>query len=444
MKISLAFRGLVVLTLLTSGCAGLIPEASVKFTGLDREARDRAAGKMTEAGLREEVLRFASRYMSAVGEWGMGRIEDKTSRPDERHAALRLAHSLTSSALEIAIGPSPTVNLLDMMVLTSLTRRRAEAAVDEVGGFYRRADLVAVVPTLMVVETDIWAVGDHVLTEEQLSALQGLIDAWLRENPDQGYVADVRIAAFAMEQGENELAEIWKLGFVPGLNLAPELDQASEAADEMRVLLERYLVYFQYLPATLRWESQLAYYQFILQPEVSQLLSNADQAAASTERIAAFLDRIPQEEEHLRALSEDLRRTILAGKEMAALVDQAVGSADAFLVGIEGRMKPGGRRFDIVDWQNTAVEVGVTARQLNDAVAQINALVTSPGWEQNLPQLVSALDLAGAETEEAVNHAFRQSLTLIGVFLGGSFVTGLLYQWAKQKLLAPGTRSTRV
>ncbi|MBW2290595.1 MAG: hypothetical protein JRG90_22645, partial [Deltaproteobacteria bacterium] len=66
----------------------------------------------------------------------------------------------------------------------------------------RRADLVAVVPTLMVVETDIWAVGDHVLTEEQLSALQGLVDAWLRENPDQGYVADVRIAAFAMERAK--------------------------------------------------------------------------------------------------------------------------------------------------------------------------------------------------------------------------------------------------
>jgi hypothetical protein len=73
-----------------------------------------------------------------------------------------------------------------------------------------------------------------------------------------------------------------------------------------------------------------------------------------------------------------------------------------------------------------AVEVGVTARQLNDAVAQIIALATSPGWEQDLPQRVSALDLAEAETEVAVDHAFRQSLTLIGVFLGASFATGLL------------------
>ena len=92
------------------------------------------------------------------------------------------------------------------------------------------------------------------------------------------------------------------------------------------------------------------------------------------------MDRLPQEEARLSELSADLRQTIIAGTEMATLVDQAVGSADALLVGIEERKNPGGRRFDIIDWNNTAVEIGVASRHLSDSVAQINALITSPGW----------------------------------------------------------------
>jgi hypothetical protein len=267
--------------------------------------------------------------------------------------------------------------------------------------------------------------------------------AWLTVSTlRQEYVADVRLDDFAAEHGEDQLAEAWTLGFIPGLSLVPEVDKAAEAADEMRLLLERYMVYIRHLPGILRWESQQAYLQFILQPEVSQLLANADQAAAFTERIAAFVDRFPQEEEHLRELSTDLRRTILAGTEMANLVDQAVGSADAFLVGIEERKRPGGRRFDIVDWQSTAVEIGVASRHLNDTLEQVNALVTSPGWEENLPQLIAALDRAESETEEAVDHAFRQSLVLIGIFLGGSLVTALVYQWAKRKIFGPAPGSS--
>ena len=78
---------------------------------------------------------------------------------------------------------------------------------------------------------------------------------------------------------------------------------------------------------------------------------------------------------------------------------------------------------------------------LRSFVAQINALVTSPGWEQNLPQLISVLDRAESKTEEAVDHAFRQSLLLIAVFLGGSLLTALVYQWLKRKLFSPGTGS---
>jgi hypothetical protein len=290
-------------------------------------------------------------------------------------------------------------------------------------------------------EADIWALGARVLAPEQLAALRGLIDAWLHENPDQEYVADIRLDDFAAEHGEKQLAAAWTSGSIPGLSLVPEVDKAAAAADEMRLLLERYLVYIRRLPGILRWETQQAYYQFILQPELSQLLANADQVAASTERIAAFAEGLPEEEERLRALSADLRQTILAGTEMATLVDQALGSADAFLVGIEERRRPGGRRFDIIDWQNTAIELGVASRNLNESLAQINALVSSEGWSRNLPQLVETLERAESETEEAVDHAFRQALVLIGVFLAGSLVTALVYQWAKRKIFGPAPGS---
>jgi len=437
-----ALVGLTLSALLAGGCIEHIQRVRARSMSLEQAELDRAPGTMTERALRQEVQRFANRYISAVGDFGIERIEDAARPPEERLASLRLGLGLTTSALEIAIGPTPVVNLLDMMVLTSLTRRRAEIRM-ETDGFYQVEDIAAIVPTLANLEADIWALGARVLAPEQLASLRGLIDAWLLENPDQEWVADVRLDDFAAEHGESQLAGAWTLGFIPDLSLVPEVNKAAAAADEMRVLLERYMVYIQQLPGILRWEAQQAYYQFILQPEVDQLLANAHQLAASAEHITAFVNRLPEEEEQLRELSSDLRQTILAGAEMASLVDQAVVSADAFLVGIEERDEPGGRRFDIIDWQNTAVEIGVASRHLNDSLAQLNALVTSPGWEENLPELIATLDRAESETEEAVDYVFRQALVLIGVFLGGSLVTALVYQWAKRKLFGPAPGSLR-
>jgi hypothetical protein len=432
-KLLPALLGLTVLVLLTGGCASFVAPELAQSKSLQREELDGTPGAMTEAGLREEVLRFANRYMSEIASFGLERVED-TARPTEmRLASLRLTHSLTTSALQISIGPHPVVNLLDMMVLTSLTRQRAETGMD-VGGFYRPEDVAALVPSLVRLEADIWGLGARVLAPEQLASLRLLIDEWLRENPDQEYVADIRLDAFAAEHGEDELAEAWAMGFIPGVSLVPEVDRAAAAADEIRLLLERYLVYVQYLPSVLRWESQQAYFQFVVQPEVDQLLANATRVADSSERIAAFVERLPQEDERLRALSAELRQTILAGTELATVVEQTMGSADAFLVGIEERQSPGQRSFDIIDWQNTAVEIGVASRQLNDTLAQINALVSSEGWSRNLPQLIETFDRAESASEQVVYYGFRQSLILIGVFLGGSLATGLVFQWVKRKL----------
>ena len=102
-----ALLGLSVLAFLAGGCANYFQQAHVQSKSLDREELDQAPGTMTESALREEVLRFASRYMSAVGEFGVERVEDAESPPEERLAALRLAHSLNTSALEISIGRSP-------------------------------------------------------------------------------------------------------------------------------------------------------------------------------------------------------------------------------------------------------------------------------------------------------------------------------------------------
>jgi hypothetical protein len=42
---------------------------------------------MSERALRQEVLRFANRYISAVGEFGIQRVEDTARPPAERLAA---------------------------------------------------------------------------------------------------------------------------------------------------------------------------------------------------------------------------------------------------------------------------------------------------------------------------------------------------------------------
>ena len=81
-----------------------------------------------------------------------------------------------------------------------------------------------------------------------------------------------------------------------------------------------------------------------------------------------------------------------------------------------------GRPIDMVAFTG-AVE------QFNTLVASLGQLLESPGWEQRLPQLLQVLDQTELKGEDFVDHIFIRAMVLILIFLLGSLITGLIYQY---------------
>ncbi len=120
-------------------------------------------GKLTEAQLRLSLMRFADRFAQAVSH-ASDRIEREAETPDLRLAALEGKLAYVTSALDIAVGPYPFVNLMDMVAFVTLSRIQIEkywipnvygASGEELLEVFRRH------------ESEIWSLSNQVLTPEQ-------------------------------------------------------------------------------------------------------------------------------------------------------------------------------------------------------------------------------------------------------------------------------------
>ena len=72
------------------------------------------------------------------------------------------------------------------------------------------------------------------------------------------------------------------------------LDPTAAAIQETRELGERAMYYSQRMPQLLSWQTELLAYQLAAQPESRQVLSNAQQLAASADIFAKTSEQLPQ------------------------------------------------------------------------------------------------------------------------------------------------------
>jgi hypothetical protein len=219
--------------LLASGCAEQARriQAEVRTGRTDETSAFRP---MTRAELRDEVMRYSDRYTAWFSQFA-AEAQEWAVTPETRIAIASHRLYAVSSATDIAVGPDPVVNLLDMLVLASLTRMVNEDWMrEEATGFTmspeRREEKIA---QLWSLESEIWLVGARVLTANQNQALRRPIELWRREHPDWAFVEFVRLGDFASEHGEEELALGWKNGRLPKLKLLPDVDEATRVAREL-------------------------------------------------------------------------------------------------------------------------------------------------------------------------------------------------------------------
>ena len=198
--------------------------------------------------LQDALQRFTTQFADRVTQ-AMEALE-RASQAAIRDEALRKNLLYVSSALEIASGLDPEVNLLDMIVFVHLSRATLEKHWIPV--LYREmgADLAAVFARS---EKELEALAEQSLTSAQQTQLLNVVDTWLAENPNQFRVEGIRLADFARMAG-NAASE----RAMQTRGLLSSVSTASRAANQALLLTERGLFLLHRMPSVWRLQARLA------------------------------------------------------------------------------------------------------------------------------------------------------------------------------------------
>jgi hypothetical protein len=203
---------------------------------------------MDENDLQEQLLRFDGRFTSRMTAafQPLAQAED----PGLRAQAMNDELAYISAALDIAIGPSPALNLLDMVTLVALGRDamstswRAKTTPEVARGIESAFDSAL---------EDVRAMASTVLAPEMESDLFAIVREWQREHPNERDVVIVRLSQYTAPEfaGSASLAK-------RADGLFSRLRGATRAADSALMLGRRALFAAQRLPFLLRMHVEIA------------------------------------------------------------------------------------------------------------------------------------------------------------------------------------------
>jgi hypothetical protein len=440
------------LALALTGCSLLrIHHASQKAEVASFQlATNTSAAAVTVGVLQIQVMRFADSYVATIAQ-AADEFGAKVGTPKARLAALKWKLGQATSAYINATGPSPVVNALDMLVLVTVSRMVAEDYGVETFG----DAALPLLETQRQQETNAWLLANGMLKPPQQQELRDLIQEWRQKNPHQRYVGAVRFREFATGLGKTATpATTTPTSIFSLLYLDPlaGLDPATAAIEGTQRLGERAIYYTQRMPQLLSWQTEVLAYQLATQPESVQVLSNAQQLAASAESFARTAQQLPQliNDQRQAAIQQLLdgltsqetqaRQTLNSAGDAATNINAAIQSLDSFVryVSSPNTNHPtaatNSRPFNVLDYGTAASQVGAAARDLSVLLASVN---------QSTPQLAQLGQQTADDANRVVNHAFWRGFILILVLLVGSVVAGLTYRILANKLTGDGRKPSR-
>ncbi len=249
------------------------------------EAEERGAARgITQEELRHEIMRFAGRSGERVDD-AYFKLEEGFKTPKARRAALENSSAYVTSALDIAIGPNPEVNMLDMVVFVTLTRIVVEEYwVPKVFG----DEAKILVEVFRSNEAEIWSIAGKVLTPQQQQELRVSIRQWRDRDPDRVYVEAARFGDFAWFMGESELAKAQEgSGFLGVKGVTREVS-------ETRMLAERAMFYAQRVPWIVRSMVRLLLLDVAQTPEINQVMTDTGTLAKAMHQTAKMTEELPE------------------------------------------------------------------------------------------------------------------------------------------------------
>jgi len=400
--------------------------------------------------------RFADDSMSRTAR-ALDEYARQVGTESARVEALKLKLAFGSALVNVASGPNPNGNLIDLVFGAWVTRKTIE------DHWMLTPNGPAFQPWLETsrrLETNVWELAASVLKPGQIDELREAIRQWYAQNPDVQLGLFIRSQDFPalMRTSQSERAGGNSVFSLAGLDPMAGIDPAVREITRTRLFAERALFTMQRMPFLLRLQADLLAHEVVSQPEVRLALTNTtrltdsadrfSRAAESVSQTAAQLpDRISaerkevlaaldQQEGKLRDLAAEVNRSLVSADKMSGSLNITITNFDALMkrfgVG-EPSTNPAPDTnlppFNILDYGQVAQQIGVMAKDLNTLVASVN---------QNVPQIERLSQTATGDARKVVDHAFHLGLVLIVTLLVGLVAAGLLYRFIAERLKRTG------
>ena len=393
---------LILATLLGCGGNAAGPKATAFEPAKNRDPINEASASPTDkpayadvgpVELQARLMNYADTYNSRVVE--AADIIEKIGTPQARITAARMRVFDISANIEIAAGPYPGLALLDMLVLTSLRRMvweefwlprfgpEAQPALDH----FRAA------------EQGVWKTSALVLSREQLDEIAATILRWRKANPKRVGVNYVRFNSF----GKLNLKPSIKSLTEPG-GLFDSVKQASQAAQEMKVAIDRAFYLMSRMQLILTYQIKLAYLEMLFEPEADGIINTAEQITGISQRYAEIAEKLPEE---LRQES-----TILMHEMFAGLSKNSNDTISHALLGMSEWQKE--TITDIM--KNVSIERQAAIDQAIDGITEQQ--------QEIYKHMDDLVDRSGSELKETMNYAFMLGIGFLLIF----FVALSLYK----------------
>lgn len=256
-----ALLAAVILTIAGCSSSGLSSAKEVRFGKNGNENKP----AVTQVELQEDLQRLTSNFLERLGSSTRGLLDSRD--PILRQTASRQVLRYFSSSLDIASGPYPEVNLLDMTAFIRLCRELLQDYwIPKIYGDKGRALLSAFVDA----ENDLQVILDKVTTRAQQSHLDELIRSWRQEHPNEVEVEGVRLADFSLKAGRIVSERNDEVS-----GLLANMKGAVLSADQALLLGNRAMYLAQRMPFLLRLQARIGA-QEVLMDSSGQLSQGAD------------------------------------------------------------------------------------------------------------------------------------------------------------------------
>lgn len=464
---------------------------SACFPGFSPTPSDRAAVKADRTGasipsaqLQSRVMNMADDYIAGISEAVMLYLRRDEVTPKGRALAQSFLRNGVGAALDIGAGPNPAVNLLDLLVLSTMQTRAFEdrwmpAGIGEAG----RETLVR----MRQAEKDLWSKASDLLTDDQAAVLRRLIDAWFEQNPHRTVVSLVRFVEFS---DSRNISSASLRGQATGL--LREISEVTGAIDDARLFGERVLWFTSRYPFVIGQQTELTAYRLAAQPEAERLfgaleavrdlaqsindrmdklgpdlgkeqdgffervaaerartISQAETAlnnsltaalndveqrfrAQRADTVEQFFDRLALErrelledisgrQNQLQQTMTELQKTAEVTRQLAREVTTTVAAVDK--VAARFARDPGatGEPLNLSDVREIALAAADTAAKTTRALEEFNKLVNSPELDRRLDALADPLSAA-------IDRAFYRGVMLVAILVAGLAVLRVIPQ----------------